>query len=121
MFNLFKVALSLRQPEEYKMCTKMFGKTSQIEMIVKVLRKHYMLSHNSPTKSLRQCFCEIGVCKTSVHVPCNSKFKPYLPRLLHAINEMLQIIGMSGFYTFIMKMNIFQTSLLYLKKLLLNW
>ena len=42
----------------------------------------------SPNKSLRQCSREIGIEKSSVHrILCAQKWKPYVPRLVHALNE----------------------------------
>ena len=42
----------------------------------------------SPTKSLRQCFRQIGIEKSSVHRNFRiQKWKPYIPRLVHALNE----------------------------------
>ena len=39
-------------------------------------------------KSLRQCSCEIGIEKSSVHrILRVQKWKPYIPRLVHALNE----------------------------------
>ena len=42
----------------------------------------------SPKKSLRQCSREIGIQKSSVHrILRAQKWKPYIPRLAHALNE----------------------------------
>lgn len=42
----------------------------------------------SPQKSLRQCFNETGIKKDSVHrILKANKWRPYIPRLLHALNE----------------------------------
>jgi hypothetical protein len=42
----------------------------------------------SPKKSVRQCSHEIGVPKTSVYcIFWRVKWKPYIPRLLHAMIE----------------------------------
>ena len=42
----------------------------------------------SPNKSLRQCSREIGIEKSSVHrILWAQKWKPYVPRLVHALNE----------------------------------
>lgn len=42
----------------------------------------------SPRKSVRQCSSKNGVCKTTVHcILRNVKWKPYILRLLHAMNQ----------------------------------
>ena len=42
----------------------------------------------SPKKSLRHCSCEFGIEKSSVHrIFPAQKWKPYIPRLVHALNE----------------------------------
>lgn len=51
------------------------------DAVVRVFRQ-------SPRKSLRQCSREIGIDKSSVHrILRAKKWKPYIPRLLHALNE----------------------------------
>ena len=42
----------------------------------------------SPNKSLRQCFREIGIKKAILHRTLRAqKWKPYNPRVVHALNE----------------------------------
>ena len=42
----------------------------------------------SPKKSLRQCFRVIGIKKSSIHrIFRTQKLKPYIPRLVHSLNE----------------------------------
>ncbi|KAJ4429546.1 hypothetical protein ANN_21715 [Periplaneta americana] len=42
----------------------------------------------SPKKAMRQCCREIGISKSSVHrILRAKKWKPYIPRLVHALNE----------------------------------
>ncbi|KAJ4444689.1 hypothetical protein ANN_06486 [Periplaneta americana] len=46
------------------------------------------LLHQSLKKSMRQCSHEIGISKSSVHRILRAhKWKPYIPRLVHALNE----------------------------------
>ena len=48
----------------------------------------------SPKKSLRQCSREIGLEKYSVHrILRAQKWKPYIPKLVHALNEDDVVIG----------------------------
>ena len=42
----------------------------------------------SPKKSVRKCYPEIGVKKTSVHqILRGQKWKPFIPKLVHTLNE----------------------------------
>jgi len=51
-------------------------------------QKVFLASIQSPGSSLRQCSCQTDVYKTSArHILHNTKWKPYLLRLLYGRNQ----------------------------------